>query len=140
MRTGPGNALDGKPRFDLTKFEPEYFERLRSRVAAAGERGIYVSVMFFEGWALMHGNRRPGAEDRGAWRSQRFIPVNNVNGIDGDLNGNGQGPEIHTFGAPQEILEFQKAYVRQVIDMMNYLHSALYERKRPDWQMRKVTR
>jgi hypothetical protein len=39
LRTGPGKALDGKPKFDLTKFEPEYFERLRSRVAAAGGAG-----------------------------------------------------------------------------------------------------
>jgi len=51
-RTGPGTALDGKPKFDLTKYEPAYFQRLRDRVAAARERGIYVSVMLFEGWGL----------------------------------------------------------------------------------------
>ena len=32
LRTGPDLALDGKPRFDLTKFDPAYFERLRTRV------------------------------------------------------------------------------------------------------------
>lgn len=52
----------------------------------------------------MHGNRRPSTEDGWAWRSQPFDPANNVNGIDGDLDGNGQGFEIHTLGAPQEIL------------------------------------
>ncbi|MHB1309586.1 MAG: hypothetical protein ACYC23_21140, partial [Limisphaerales bacterium] len=57
LRTGPGLALDGKPRFDLTRFDPAYFERLRRRVAKAGQRGIYVSVMLFEGWGLMHGNQ-----------------------------------------------------------------------------------
>ncbi len=46
-RTGPGNARDGKPRFDLAKFEATYFERLRRRVEAAGDRGIYVSIMLF---------------------------------------------------------------------------------------------
>ena len=40
--------MDGKPKFDLTKFDPAYFERLRSRVEAAGQRGIYTSVMLFE--------------------------------------------------------------------------------------------
>lgn len=40
MRTGPGPALDGKPRCDLTQFAPGYFQRLRSRVAAAGEQGM----------------------------------------------------------------------------------------------------
>ena len=70
VRTGPGDALDGKvlfvdrivnkqviPQFDLTKFNPAYFERLRERVMTAGKRGIYVSVMLFEGWGLYHANR-----------------------------------------------------------------------------------
>ncbi len=34
QRTGPGEALDGKPKFDLERFHEEYFERLRSRVVA----------------------------------------------------------------------------------------------------------
>ncbi|MBA2302590.1 MAG: hypothetical protein H0W08_08145, partial [Acidobacteria bacterium] len=50
-RTGPGQALDGKPKFDLRKFDPEYFRRLRSRAEAAGATGIYVAVMLFEGWS-----------------------------------------------------------------------------------------
>lgn len=49
-RTGPGAAVDGKPKFDLSRFHPAYFERLRSRIQEAGRRGIYVSVMLFEGW------------------------------------------------------------------------------------------
>jgi hypothetical protein len=80
VRTGPGNALDGKPKFDLTKYDPEYFERLRSRFVAAGERGIYVGVMLFEGWGLYHGNRRRGTEDGWAWRTHPFNPANNING------------------------------------------------------------
>ena len=49
-RTGPGEATDGKPRFDLETFDEGFFGRLRERVVAAGERGIYVDVMLFEGW------------------------------------------------------------------------------------------
>src|SRR5688500_7223368 len=40
-RTGPGKALDGKPKFDLAKLNENYFMRLRARVKAAGDRGIY---------------------------------------------------------------------------------------------------
>ena len=29
-RTGPGNASDGKPKFDLTRFNQAYFDRLRA--------------------------------------------------------------------------------------------------------------
>ena len=49
LRTGPGLALDGKPKFNLREFNQEYFDRLRSRVSEAGEHGIYVSVMLFQG-------------------------------------------------------------------------------------------
>ncbi len=50
-RTGPGAATDGKPKFDLDRFDPGFFDRLRERVVAPGERGIYVSVMLFEGFS-----------------------------------------------------------------------------------------
>ena len=39
LRSGPGLALDGKPKFDLTKFDEAYFQRLRSRVEDAGQPG-----------------------------------------------------------------------------------------------------
>jgi hypothetical protein len=42
LRTGSEKALDGKPKFDLERFNDDYFQRLRARVGAAGQRGIYV--------------------------------------------------------------------------------------------------
>ena len=36
VRTGPGEATDGKPKFDLETFDEEFFGRLRGRVTAAG--------------------------------------------------------------------------------------------------------
>jgi hypothetical protein len=50
QRKGLGTALDGGRKFDLTRFNQAYFDRLRSRVVEAGERGIYVSVMLFQGF------------------------------------------------------------------------------------------
>ncbi|MBT7164609.1 MAG: hypothetical protein HN904_17645, partial [Victivallales bacterium] len=41
-RTGPGLALDGLPRFDLRHLDKRFLRRLRDRVVAAGERGIFV--------------------------------------------------------------------------------------------------
>jgi hypothetical protein len=40
-RTGPGTATDGAPKFDLSTFDGAYFERVRDRVIAAGDPGIY---------------------------------------------------------------------------------------------------
>src|SRR5436309_2506910 len=36
LRTGPGVAMDEKPKFDLTRFDPEYFNRMREHIQAAG--------------------------------------------------------------------------------------------------------
>jgi hypothetical protein len=123
-RTGPGKALDGKPKFDLTEFNPEYFQRLRSRVAAAGERGIYVSIMLFEGWGLTRGNWR-GPEKGWAWRSHPFNPSNNVNSIK-VKEADALSGRVHTLANPR-INELQAAYIRKVVDTVNDLDNVLYE-------------
>lgn len=117
-RTGPGLAIDGKPRFDLTQFDDAYFTRLRNRVRSAGERGIYVSIMLFEGWGLQF------AED--AWLAHPFHPNNNINGIGTDPDGDGRAVEIHELADPR-VTAVQEAYVREVIRTVNDLDNVLFE-------------
>jgi hypothetical protein len=118
MRTGPGNALDGKPKFDLTKMNPEYFDRLKQRVKLAADNGIYVSVMLFEGWGLQFSPN--------AFENHPFHPQNNVNDINGDLNGDGIGLEIHEL-ADEMIAAVQKDYVAHVIETVNEFDNVLFE-------------
>jgi len=119
LRTGPGEALDGKPRFDLSRFDEGYFARLRERVRSAGDKGIYVSIMLFEGWGLQCVPR--------AWEAHPFHPENNVNGVGGSLSG-GKPPGIgvHELLDPA-VTALQEAYVRKVIDTVNDLDNVLYE-------------
>lgn len=124
QRTGPGTALDGKPRFDLTKFNQAYFDRLRERVIAARERGIYVAVMLFDGWSVA--DAKGGFGQNNPWRGHPFNQSNNINGINGDLNGDGSGVEVHELGNPA-VTAIQEAYVRKVIDTVNDLDNVLYE-------------
>ena len=121
VRTGPGAANDGEPKFDLTRFSPEYFDRLRARVSAARDRGIYASVMLFEGWEIQFTD---------AWRNHPFHGPNNVNGVEGDLDGDGSGLEFNSLSESEmgrRVLELQQAYVRKVIDTVNDLENVLYE-------------
>ena len=119
-RTGPGMALDGKPKFDLSKLDEAYFDRLRERVDTARQRGIYVSIMLFEGHG-MHASLTPWC-----WDGHPFNANNNINNLDGDPNGDGRGIESHTLQIP-EITRAQEAYVRKVIDTVNDLDNVLYE-------------
>ena len=116
-RTGPGTAWDGKPKFDLSAFNEEYFSRMRKRVEMAGARGIYVSVMLFNGWELQFSN----------WSGHPFNAANNSNGIDGDPDKDGRGTEIESWPLPAGVEKLEKAYVRKVIDTVNDLDNVLYE-------------
>lgn len=117
-RTGTGTALDGLPKFDLRKFNQAYFDRLRERVIAARDRGIYVSIMLFEGWGLQFDSNR--------WSHHPFNVSNNINGINGNPNGDPTGTEIHQLKIPA-VTAIQEAYVRKVIDTVNDLDNVLFE-------------
>jgi hypothetical protein len=111
-RTGPGQAADGKPRFDLTQFNERYFARLRQRVQSAAQRGIYVSVMLFEGHCLQFADE--------GWIFHPFHPENNVHGLTLDWR------DYYTL-AKAEVWELQSRYLRRVLDTVNDLDNVLYE-------------
>ncbi|MEW5977490.1 MAG: DUF6298 domain-containing protein, partial [Acidobacteriota bacterium] len=117
QRTGPGTGLDNEPKFDLTKFNPEFFERLRSRIIQAGERGIYVSVMFFQGFSFL----KP-FHHCDPWPGHPYNERNNINGFNGDLDRDSV-IDLHR----PEVREMQAAYIRKVVDTVNDLDNVLYE-------------
>jgi hypothetical protein len=84
--------------------------------------------MLFNGWSVepfedlnLHGN---------PWLGHPFHRQNNINGIDGDINDDDQGQEIHTMSADSRLMAIrvhQEAYIRKVIDSVNDLDNVLYE-------------
>jgi hypothetical protein len=115
-RTGPGAAKDGKPKFDLDRFEEAFFDRLRGRVAAAGERGIYVAVMFFDGWAL-HLSPPPDHVE-----GHPFHAANNVSGV-----GIGSIVDYQVLPLDPRVQRLQEAYIRKVVDTLHDLPNLLWE-------------
>jgi hypothetical protein len=96
---------------------------MRERIRLAGERGIYVSVMLFNGWSLQ---REGPVTGRNPWDGHPYNARNNINGVDGDPEHSGGGARTHTLHDPR-ITALQEQYVRAVIDAVNDLDNVLYE-------------
>ena len=112
-RTGPGNASDGKLKFDLTKFNQAYFDRLRGRVEQLNDARIYAGVYLFSAEFLLR--------FRFSGDGYPLTGSNNVNGID-----DGGGTRSVTMSAPNAITVIQDAYVQKVIDTLNDLPNVLW--------------
>ncbi|MBV8716470.1 MAG: hypothetical protein JOZ65_15505 [Chloroflexi bacterium] len=113
-RSGGGSATDGKPKFDLSQFDSNYFSRLRARAVQLQQNGIYVAVQLFDGLGLI-ANRC----------SNDGFPLsgpNNINGID-----DGGGTGSMTMGGPNAVTNVQDAYVRHVVDTLNDLPNVVWE-------------
>jgi hypothetical protein len=113
-RTGPGNANDGAPRFDFNRLDQSYFDRLKSRIVTAGDNGIYVSVMLFNGFELQfETNPRDG---------NPFEPSNNINGVSCPTTCPTDNSQM-----PNDVWNDEQAYIRKVVDTVNDLDNVLYE-------------
>src|SRR5687767_9999133 len=115
-RTGGGKATDGKPKFDLAQFDPAFFDRLRARVIAAGNAGIYVAVMLFEGWGL-HLSPPPDNVE-----GHPFFEANNVNAI-----AIRSIVDYQVLPLDSRVQALQEAYIRKVVDTVHDLPNVLYE-------------
>ena len=116
----PGEA-DGGNKFDLTQYNSTHFIRLRQRCIDARNRGIYVSIMLFNGWSAA---QKGGGAD--PWPNHPFQNGNNINSIDGDTNNDGNGFETQDLSV-SAITALQDAYIEHVIDVVNDLDNVLFE-------------
>ena len=121
LRPGPGTANDGKPKYDLTKFNPVFFERLRTLCTEAKKRDIYLHLILMDAWMLKH---------KHLWNLHAYQLDNNINGVDGDPRDTGTGRDdekgICSLGNPK-CFEFQRAYARKVVDTVNDFDNIYFE-------------
>ena len=145
-RTGPGEAIDGDLKFDLSSFNQDYFDRMFSRVEEARKRNIYVAVMLFQGFSIEM--KRPDTDSsvklflnkilswlgfsscneniNNPWKGHPFNVKNNINGINGDPQKRMDGHDIHTLAIP-EITRLQEKYVKKTIATLSDLDNVLWE-------------
>jgi len=111
-------AIDGRPKFDLSQHNPEYLDRIRTRLAKARNAGVFMSVMLFEGYGVQF--------QKDAWPNHSMNPLNNINDVDGDKNGDGKGIEIHQL-ARKRVTKIQEAYLRWLVAGLNEFDNLLFE-------------
>lgn len=121
-RTGPGNAADGHPKFDLDTWNDEYFARLRTRAIEAGNAGIYVIAQLFQGWHL--DNKSQGSGD--PWPYHPFENGNNINNVDGDVNNDGDGFELRNV-SQTALYTRSLAFVDKMIATLGDLDHIIWE-------------
>lgn len=115
-RTGPGFATDGKAKFDLERLDNEYFDRLRTRVVAAGKAGFYVGAMLFDGWAL-HLSPSPHNVE-----GHPFHAANNINNV-----AITSVKDYMAIPLDPQVRAVQETYIRHVVDTLHDLPNVLWE-------------
>jgi hypothetical protein len=113
---------NGGNKFDLDRWNDAYFGRLKSFVAAAGERGIVVEMTLFS-----------SQYQETNWAVSAFNRANNVNAADSiDFH------KVNTLDNGN-ILGYQERLVRKIVRELNGFDNVIYEIQNEPWSDRTVT-
>jgi hypothetical protein len=105
----PGYANGGN-KFDLTRWDPQFLQRLTDFVVDAGNREVVVEVVLF----------CPFYEDA-MWQLSPMNAANNVNGI-----GQAARTEVYTL-KHKNLLAVQEAMVRRIVEALKNFDNIYYE-------------
>ena len=115
-RTSEPGLFPGENKFDLSQWEPSYFERLHSFIKEAGNRDIIVEITFF-----------CSTYQDTYWERNPFNPSNNINGFPSvdrkKSNTLENGP----------LTEYQAALVRKIVTELNRYENIFFEIQNEPW-------
>jgi hypothetical protein len=109
-RVGAGTATDGLPKFDLSRWDDEFFERLHRFLSLTSEYGIVVELVLFSN------SYRPDI-----WAVNPLNAVNNVNDVEA-CEWFEYTSRKHT-----KLFAWQLAYVRKMVQETNRYDHVFYE-------------
>ncbi len=109
-RSDTPGYFDGGNKFDLTKWDENYFRRLKDFVAQAGRRGIVVEINLF-----------CPLYDEVLWRANPMNATNNINGFGHAVRG-----EVYTL-KHDDLTAVQKAVARKIVEALNEFDNLYYE-------------
>jgi len=109
-------AQDASGRYDLDKWNPEYFARLHAFMRHAQEKGVIVDICLFNGF---------GTDEKKTyqWRWE-WSPFNDDNNVQA-----GVGTKRDYFCTLEEpaLVEYEKAYVRKLVSELNRYNNLIYD-------------
>jgi hypothetical protein len=109
-RSSEQGYANGGNKFDLTKWNPDYFQRLQDFVGEAGRRRVVVELVLF----------CPFYEEA-MWKLSPMNAANNINGI-----GKMARTEVYTLKYPR-LLAVQDAMVRRIVEELKDFDNIYYE-------------
>lgn len=110
----PWIMVDGK--YDLERFNPLFFERLKDFLREAEKQGIIVEVTLFT-----------SIYAEGQWALNPFNTLNNINGV-GDLPFN----RVNTLYS-ESVLKYQDAFIRKLVREINNFDNFFFEIQNEPW-------
>jgi hypothetical protein len=110
LRTGPGQASDGLPKYDLTRWNPEFFDRLHRFMALTSERGIVVEAVLLSNTYADQ-----------MWAVNPLNSVNNVNEVE-TIPWADYMTRRHA-----KLFAWQCAHVRKMVEELNRYDNVLFE-------------
>ena len=110
LRTGPGLARDGQPRYDLDQWNPEFFSRLHRFLSLASDYGIIVEVVLF--------SNTYGPD---VWALNPLHHANNINDLE-----EAPWPDYLSQRQPKRFAR-QVAHVRKIVEETKQYDNIFYE-------------
>jgi len=103
-------------KYDLDRFNPAFFDRIRDFVDVAEKHGILVEVTLFS-----------SIYAENAWQLSPFHGLNNINGV-GDM-------DYHLVNTPYngKLREFQKSYIQKLVSSLNACDNIFFEIQNEPW-------
>lgn len=118
-RSDAPSYAGGGNKFDLARWDAEYFKRFHDFLASASDRGIVVEISLF---SSHYGDAQ--------WDLSPFHPANNVNGTEAT-----DWKKLHTL-ENGNVLAFQERYVRKLVHEANAFDNVIFEIQNEPWSDR----
>jgi hypothetical protein len=110
LRTGPDRANDGEPKYDLDRWNPEFFDRLHRFLSLASDYGIVVEVTLFS-----------NTYHESVWALNPLNDMNNVNNLTRI-----PWPDYITL-RHADLVNRQLAYARKIVEEINNYDNFFFE-------------